>query len=424
VTRERRSARRGAVTLLTACVSVLCGAVLVAQLQMPDPKQMSGIPRPVTDLPDGAVSVRLIRGSLANNIANHPVELHAGSKVFTQKTDENGRAQFSGLTAGAAVKATAVVDGEHLESQEFPAPDKGGIRLLLVATDASKGPATTPDAAPIAGEVTISNQSRIVVEPGEDAVRVFYLLEISNTARAPVNPSKAFAFDMPKGAVSTTIMEGSSPLASATGTRVTVLSPIPPGHTFVEVACEVAPSNGEVTIAPSFPAAIEQLIVVVKKVGDTTLSSAQISEQREVPADGDIFIAAQGGAVPAGQPIVLAISGLPHHSSAPRNLALALAVLIVCGGAWAAGYAGDDPAGRVAERKRLIARREKLFTDLVRLENDRRSGRADARRYSTRREEIVAALEQIYSALEDDGAGPDLANLGGQAEPLDGLGAA
>ena len=38
------------------------GRVSSAQLQMPDPKQMSGIPRPVDDLPTGSVSVRLIRG--------------------------------------------------------------------------------------------------------------------------------------------------------------------------------------------------------------------------------------------------------------------------------------------------------------------------------------------------------------------------
>src|SRR4029450_7359935 len=51
-----------------------------AQLQMPDPKQMSGIPRPVTDLPAGHVSVRLIRGQLSNNIQGHPVEIVGGTK--------------------------------------------------------------------------------------------------------------------------------------------------------------------------------------------------------------------------------------------------------------------------------------------------------------------------------------------------------
>jgi len=423
VNRERTKGWRGRAGLLAGLCALCVGPVLRAQFGMPDPKQMSGIPRPVTDLPDGAVSVRLIRGDLSNNITNHPVELRAGSTVLTQNTDENGRAQFSGLTGGAAVKATAVVDGERLESEEFPAPDKGGIRLMLVATDTSKGPATAPDAAPIAGEVVLGNQSRIIVEPGEDAVQVFYLLDISNTARAPVNPSKPFAFDMPKGAVGTTIMEGSSPLASVAGTRVTVLSPIPPGHTFVQVACALPATNGAVTIAQTFPAAIEVLAVVVKKVGDTTVISAQITDQREMPADGEMYIAATGGAVAAGQPIALAVAGFPYHSSTPRTVALVLAVVIVGIGVWGVGYAKDDPAGRTAEHKRLMARRDKLFNDLVRLENDRRSGRADTRRYDTRREEIVAALEHVYSVLDDDDGGPDPANRAGRSAPPDRLGA-
>src|SRR5439155_1468801 len=119
---------------------------------MPDPKQMSGIPRPVTDLPDHAISVRLIRGSLSNNITNFPVALHIGSEVHTVKTDDGGRAQFNDVPAGAMVKAVAVVDGETLESQEFAAPERGGIRLMLVATDTSKEPEAA-QIAPVAGQV-------------------------------------------------------------------------------------------------------------------------------------------------------------------------------------------------------------------------------------------------------------------------------
>src|SRR5437773_12530679 len=109
-----------ATTLFLARVSILCvlgvlcgdSTVVRAQFQMPDPKEMAGIPRPVEDLPNGAISVRLIRGQLSNNITNHPVELHAGDKVLTVKTDEAGRAQFNDVPPGSTVKATADVDGE------------------------------------------------------------------------------------------------------------------------------------------------------------------------------------------------------------------------------------------------------------------------------------------------------------------------
>src|SRR5689334_13511220 len=96
--------------------ALVCASSLAlhAQFQMPDPKQMAGIPRPVTDLPDRTVSVRLIRGQLSNNIKDFPVELHVGSEVRTIKTDENGRAEFGNLPAGEKLKAVAVVDGERL----------------------------------------------------------------------------------------------------------------------------------------------------------------------------------------------------------------------------------------------------------------------------------------------------------------------
>src|SRR6476660_2769718 len=143
----------GVMGISLCALGLLCvdARVVHAQFQMPDPKQMSGIPRPTADVPVGTVSVRLIRGSLSNNISSHPVELHAGSKVTTVNTDDTGHAKFPGLAAGAVVKAVAVVDGERLESQEFPVPAESGVVLMLVATDKNKAPATTPDAPAISG---------------------------------------------------------------------------------------------------------------------------------------------------------------------------------------------------------------------------------------------------------------------------------
>jgi hypothetical protein len=382
---------------------------------MPDMKQMSGIPRPVNDLPDGAISVRLIRGDLSNNIANHPVELRADGKARTQKTDESGRAQFTGLTPGNTVKASAVVDGERLESQEFAVPASGGIRLMLVATDTTKGPATTPDAPAINGTVVIGSQSRIVIEPGDDGINVFYLLDIDNTARVPVNTAAPFVVDVPDDATGTGIMQGSSPAATVKGTRVTVERPFPPGHTFAQVAFQLPLGGGTIALRQTLPADLEQLQVVVKKVGETTLKSAQLTEVRDVPADGELFIAGMGGKIAAGQPFTITVSGYPHHSNVPTAIALGLAGTIALIGVWAASRQDDDAASRAAERKRLIARREKLFQDLVRLEHDQRGGRVEDRRYAGRRQELIASLEQVYGALDDRDSAPGTPDPAGRA---------
>jgi hypothetical protein len=183
----------------------------------------------------------------------------------------------------------------------------------------------------------------------------------------------------------------------------------------VQAAYQMPAATGSLTIAQRFPALLEQLAVVVKKSGNTTLSSAQVKEQRELPAQGEVFIAATGGPIAAGQPLQLEVGGIPHHSRTPRIIALGLAGIIVAIGIWMSGRPGGDASGSAGERKRLMARRERLFNDLVRLERERRSGRGDERRYAARREEILAALEQIYSTLDGDDTGPEPADRTGLA---------
>ena len=399
---------------------------LVAQLgAQPDPRQMAGIPRPVDDLPNGSVSVRVIRGALTNNIPNQAVDLHMGSDVRTMKTDAEGRAQFDKLTPGANLKAVAVVDGERLESQEFPAPAQGGIRLLLVATGDKGSAATTPPgshgppAGPPAatGQVVIGGQSRFIFQPGEESLEVYYLLEILNKSAVPVNPPTPFAFDLPSGATGTVILEGSSPLASVNGRRVTVNGPFPSGRTRVQIGAAFTVTSGSFDLVQRFPAALTEYAVLVERVGDTKMSSSQLAGQQTVQAEGEMFLGAEGTPVAEGQPLTVSLTDMPHYSPAPRRAALSLALGIVLVGAWAATRKHNDSGARANERKRLIARREKLLADLVRLEREHGGDRRDDRndRYKARRAEIVAALEQVYGALDSDGVTPGPGNAAGAA---------
>ena len=385
----------------TAFVIALLIASLASAQQMPDPKQMSGMPRPVPDVPVGTVSARVIRGALTNPIAGIEVELQGADKKA--KTDEAGRATFSGLAPGSRVKAVVVVGSERIESQEFAVPTAGGIRVMLVATDAeiekkaaadrelAQGPA-------VQGSVVFSDQSRFVLEVQDDSLNVFNMFEVENTAKRPVQTDGPLVFVLPDNAQGVGMLEGSTPNAVAAGKTVTVNGPFAPGKTVVQFAYSIPLGAESIEIAQKLPAPMTQVSVVAQKIGAMQMASPQLSERREMPADGQVFILGQGGALKAGDTVTLTLSGLPHRSTWPASLALAIAAVIVAAGAWGA------VRGRRAEpstrRAQLQARREKLLSELTTLEEQRRKGTVDARVYATRREHLVTALEDLYAGLE------------------------
>ena len=408
----RRSHIAAVVVLLV--LALLAGG-RTATAQMPDMAQMSGIPRPVDDLPVGSVSVRVIRGDLSNPIVGNPVEMRIGDKVTSVNTDDQGRAQFDNIVPGSPVTFSTVVDGKRLDSQPFNVQPQGGVRMLLVATDpgAAKAPAA-PAAPAVTGAVTIAGESRIVIEPADGTLSVYYILHIVNGSTSPVNPEKPFVFSMPADATNTTVIQGSSPLASNSGRDVTVAGPFPPGTTAIQVAAEFPVTSGAVSFSQVFPANMPEPIVLAKKEGAMSLSSPQLDRVQDTVTEGTAVLIGAGAALNAGSPLTITLSGLPHHSAAPRNIALILAGVIVVIGFWAATRT-DGGADRASERKRLISRREKMLQDLVRLEQDHRRGKIDGPRYSARREELLQALEHVYGALEEDGAAPEPAGTTGAA---------
>jgi len=392
--------------LLLACVIALPSGV---QAQMPDPRQMSGIPLPVADLPSGTVTVRVVRGVMTNVIAGQVVELTGGPSPLSAKTNDAGRAEFSGLQPGVRVKAATTVNGERIESQEFAVPATGGIRLALVATDPQMQQQAQRDrqqaeSSAQSGTVVLSDRSRFVFEMGDEALNSFAILEIVNAANVPVKTAQPIVFDLPASAVGVGLLEGSTPQASLSGKRVIVNGPFAPGSTVLQFGYSLPISGGSLTVVQPVPLPLGQVSVMAQKVGDMQLQSPQIADHRDMPVQGETFIVAKGGAVPAGQVLRFTFTGLPHRAVWPQNVALGLAGAILAVGVW--GSRRRTPASQAGQerRKRLDAKRDRLFAELTSIEEQHRDHTIDPERYAARRRELLASLERIYARIDDEAA--------------------
>ena len=391
--------------------TVLCGLAALASAQ-PNPLQMSGIPRPDPNLADEAITVRVIRGSFANNVTGHIVELQAGDAVLTTETDGEGRATFTSPSPGAAVSVATTLDGVRLVSESFAAPGQGGVAVLLV------GAGVGGDAAPVApprppgtpGQVTFAQDSRILIELGEENIEVYYWLDVLNVEDSPVEPQTPFEFFLPAGAQGATILQGSSPRTLIDGPRVWVSGSFAPGVTPVLVAYILPYSGGRLSFSQSFPATFAQLLVFTQKWGAIDVASTLIERRGEMGAGetgGAPMLWGAGGVVPAGRVVTLEVNGLPHHSGWPRIVALSLAGLIFGVSGWASkDGGGDDPAEQRFDT--LQGRRERLFAELVKVERQQRLGKIGPTRYGTRRAELVEQLQRVLRTL-DEGVSPNTA---------------
>ena len=370
--------------------------------EMPDPSQINGRGFPVPELKDGTVTVRVVREAIGNDAPGQQVRVTVGGTTKTATTDQEGRAEFTGLPAGEA-RAEALVDGETLQSQPFAVPTSGGLRIILVAglakaAERKKQEEAAALAAPaIKGVVSLGSDSRIVMEFNNDTLFAFYLLDIVNTARTRVDIGGPLRIELPREASGTRIREGSSSAAEIDGTHLTVNGPFAPGTTSVQVEFSLRFTNATYTVVQPFPIPLPRTTVAVEKVGSLALSSPQFSSVGEVPTENGVYLLGQGAAVQPGTPLTFTLTNLAVHSRTARYMALGLALVVVGIGVWLA----MSPKGPAAvDRKALTNRRDSLLAELAQLEAKRRDGAALPERAERRRLRILSELEQIYSELD------------------------
>lgn len=388
-----------------AAVVTLVGAIAgpaAAQVAMPDASQMSGLPLPAGELAVGTISVRVFRERVGNNVTGQSVSVTANGQTRTGTTDAQGRAEFAGFAPGDVVVATTTVDGEILASQEITVPSRGGIRVALVAgagAAAAREQAAAEAAAkepPRQGIVVIGGDSRIIFEFQSDVLTVFYILEIVNNARTPIDTGGPLDFALPSGAANPSLMEGSTTQATVRGETVRLTGPFAPGVTSLQIGYSVPDHPSHVTWRQRWPAAFERPFVAVEKVGDMQMQSAQLANVETFNAEGGkTFLLGSGGRLAAGEEIVVDITNLPAHSMTPRWTAVGLAAVIVLAGL----YLAFSP-GRQVERVLMEGERARLMRELVAIEERRRSGKPKAKD-AERRPAIVAELERVLASLDE-----------------------
>lgn len=330
-----RTASLGLWRTRTALALIVAGCLLsgvdaVAQMDL---RQAAGVPLPASDLPAGTVSVRVVRGSFANNLAGETVVFVVNGEERSVVTDTSGRAQIDSLPQGARLRARASVGSERLESQEITIGGTG-IRFVLVASEAP-GTAAPPVAA-VPGTVFFGPDSRIVFDYSNELLNVYYVVHVMNPGSAPVDLGGPLVIDLPPEARSATLMEGATPQATVADARVTVRGPFPPGRTDVNVAFTLPFGGDTARVEQRWPAQAQPFSVFALKTGEMDLVSPQLQDKQSGTQQGQALVMGRTPPLAAGTALTLEVTGLPHRPTWPRNIALGAAGLISAIGLWAA----------------------------------------------------------------------------------------
>ncbi len=396
-----------AVVAITGALAALLLLAAPGRAQ-PDLRQMNGIVLPSADLPDGAISVRVVRQTLANNLPGIQVTLTGPGVSQSAATDESGRAIFTGVPAGTTIVAAVTVDGETVRSQAFEAPASAGVRLLLAtglgAADGAAPPTGASPAAPAdpatpvgpaaPGTLVLGNQWRTIVDFNNERLEVVHIFEFVNAASHAVSVEAPLTITMPDGALQLTLLEGSTSQARVFERELVVAGPFAPGRTMAQVAYALPIAGARREIALTLPVASMATNVIVRRLGDTHLVEPVLPQSREAQAEGRTYFTGTGPGQPAGSAMRLVLDGIPHHPLWPRYTALTVAGIIVGIGLWIIFLVPVDTATRV---RTLEAQRVALLSRLQQLEQGSASS-SDAAR--AERERLFRDLEGVYALID------------------------
>lgn len=390
--------------------AVLCVALLhvAAAAQMPDLRQMNGMALPSAELPDGSVSVRVVKQALGNNVVGTTVTVAGDGVNDSAPTDEAGRAIFAALGAGKTLVASVSGDGETVRSLPFQVPAKGGLRVILAlgleagapgAAGAGAGaPSLAPSVPATPGSVVLGTQWRTILDFADEKLEVFHVFEFANAAAGPVSVPAPLEIAMPADAEQVTLLQGSTPQARLFERKLVIAGPFASGRTVAQVAYRLPITGPRREVSVTLPVASMATNVIVRRLGDTRLTAPTLPQSREADADGKKYFTGTGPGRKAGETLTLVVDGMPYHPTWPRYTALSIAALIVLAGVWLVFAVPVDTSRRITQ---LEAQRMALLARLQRLQS---GGEPVSEPMRDERDAILRDLEGVYALLDAERA--------------------
>ncbi len=203
------------------------------------------------------------------------------------------------MKPGTNVRAATVVDGTRLESQEITI-GASGFRVVLVGVDPEAEKRAAEDARlaagpAVKGTVVLGPESRVVAQLADDRLNVFYVLDVLNTARTPVDPGGPLIVDLRQGrarrvAGGRIVVPGHASPADA----ITIIGPFAPGSTKVQVGFEWPYDTSIARFEQVWPATLEQVVVLVVQSGGLDLASPQVTTKQNVTDQGQALLFGSG----------------------------------------------------------------------------------------------------------------------------------
>ena len=369
----------------------------------------TGAAQPAPDLATKTLEVRALDEN-GHPLAHLTVQLGAAGQGAENKlqvtratTNADGVARFTGLATGASIGYAAALDyhGIRLGTQPFTMPDTGGVRAEIRALQRTNDPSI----------ISFGSGGRIVLQMHDEVLQITEMLPIENRSEKLFDPGPGgVEIPLPKGFVNAEVGEADrGKLEIRKNYGIAVHGPIPPVR-------GTSGANNEITFAfvvpyrgsthdyhQIMPNGLGATVLIIEQAGDLTVEGPGIGARQARELSGHKYWVMPIEAIAPGQKLAFLVTGLPTSDYTGRIAAGALALLLVLA---SVVFARKPASGRhpsaVADRGRLMERREALFQQLITAERERRTqaaGIALGEGAKERRNELVTKLESVYRDL-------------------------